>query len=228
MRGGQAVRERTMGREFKNHDMTMMFTIHNALRRELERIARITARVDDDPRHVLSCAVGWELFKNNLTIHHTSEDLTLWPVMQQALADRPDDLALLDAMESEHAVIDPLLVDIDAALADREGGLERLTGLTDTLNTLLRNHLLHEEREALTLMDATLTNEQWAAFGKEQSGRHTDDIPTYLPWLLDGMNSDQLNQFLDNMPPPMRTAYESEWRIAYDDLDIWNTHSKTH
>jgi hypothetical protein len=30
--------------------MTMMFARHNALRRELERIARVTARTDDDPR----------------------------------------------------------------------------------------------------------------------------------------------------------------------------------
>ncbi|MFD3567679.1 hemerythrin domain-containing protein, partial [Streptomyces sp. NPDC058667] len=35
--------------DFKNLDMTMMFAIHDALRRELERIARITSRVDEDP-----------------------------------------------------------------------------------------------------------------------------------------------------------------------------------
>jgi len=32
-----------------NLDMTMMLTVHNAFRRELERIAKITARTDDDP-----------------------------------------------------------------------------------------------------------------------------------------------------------------------------------
>ncbi|GAA3309021.1 hypothetical protein GCM10020295_72550 [Streptomyces cinereospinus] len=75
--------------QFKNHDMTMMFMIHDALRRELERMARITARADEDPRHVLRTAVGWELFKKFLTIHHTAEDVTVWPVMQRALAGRP-------------------------------------------------------------------------------------------------------------------------------------------
>jgi hypothetical protein len=30
-------------------DMTLMFAKHNALRRELEHVAKITARVDDDP-----------------------------------------------------------------------------------------------------------------------------------------------------------------------------------
>lgn len=132
--------------DFKNLDMTMMFAIHDALRRELERIARITSRVDEDPRHVLSTAVGWELFKKFLTAHHTSEDLTVWPVMYKALAGRDSETALLDAMEAEHAVIDPLLTDIDAALADRDTGAERLGGLVETLFTDLNAHLDHEER----------------------------------------------------------------------------------
>jgi hemerythrin-like domain-containing protein len=216
-----------MSQEFKNLDMTMMYAIHDALRRELDRIARITARVDNDPRHVLSTAVGWEMFKNNLTIHHVSEDLTLWPAMQQTLAEQPDELALLDAMEAEHAVIDPLLAAIDEALADRDSGLERLTGLTDSLNTQLRHHLSHEERDALQLMDSTLTMEQWAAFGKEQAGRHVEDTSTYLPWLLDGMSAAKLSGFLEKMPPALRTTYEREWRVAYENLDIWNAKAGT-
>lgn len=46
--------------------------------------------------------------------------------MRQALADRPDDLAVVEAKEAEHAAIDPLSEAIDAALADRDSGPERL------------------------------------------------------------------------------------------------------
>ncbi|MER6461148.1 hemerythrin domain-containing protein [Streptomyces sp. NPDC001288] len=216
-----------MSQEFKNHDMTMMFAIHDALRRELERIARITARVDEDPRHVLSTAVGWELFKKFLTIHHTSEDVTVWPVMQRALAGQPDELALLDAMEAEHAVIDPLLADIDAALADRDSGMQRLGGLTDTLYTQLGGHLDHEEGEALKLMDITMTTEEWVTFSKEQSGRVGDDARRYLPWLLDDMSAAKVAGILGKMPEHLRNAYETEWRAAYEDLDIWGTRAHT-
>ncbi|MEW2636199.1 hemerythrin domain-containing protein [Streptomyces sp. NPDC048389] len=212
-----------MSQDFKNLDMTMMFAIHDALRRELERIARITARADDDPRHVLSTAVGWELFKKFLTVHHTSEDDTVWPVMEQALAGRPDELALLEAMEAEHAVIDPLLADIDAALADRDFGRERLGRLTDTLCTRLGGHLDHEERDALQLMDLTLTQEQWAAFSAEQRTRIGDDSARYLPWLLDDIDAVKVASILRKLPEPLRNAYESEWRAAYDALDIWGT-----
>ncbi|MET9131912.1 hemerythrin domain-containing protein [Streptomyces antibioticus] len=209
--------------DFKNLDMTMMFAIHDALRRELERIARITSRVDEDPRHVLSTAVGWELFKKFLTAHHTSEDRTLWPVMYEALDGRGagSEIALLDAMEAEHGVIDPLLADIDAALADRDSGAERLGGLVDTLCTDLRAHLDHEEREALELMDLTLSPQQWAAFSAEQRDRIGGDANRYLPWLLDDIDAARVAVILGKLPPPLRAAYETEWRAAYEDLDIW-------
>ncbi|MFF0596185.1 hemerythrin domain-containing protein [Streptomyces antibioticus] len=209
--------------DFKNLDMTMMFAIHDALRRELERIARITSRVDEDPRHVLSTAVGWELFKKFLTAHHTSEDRTLWPVMYEALASRGacSEIALLDAMEAEHGVIDPLLADIDAALADRDSGAERLGGLVDTLCTDLRAHLDHEEREALALMDLTLSPQQWAAFSAEQKDRIGGDANRYLPWLLDDIDAARVAVIVGKLPPPLRAACETEWRSAYEDLDIW-------
>ncbi|MFJ9674632.1 hemerythrin domain-containing protein [Streptomyces sp. NPDC101221] len=210
-----------MNQNFKNLDMTMMFVIHDALRRELERIARITARVDEDPRHVLSTAVGWELFKKFLTAHHVSEDVTVWPPMERALAGRPDELALLEAMEAEHAVIEPLLADIDAALADRESGLQRLGGLTDTLVTRLGGHLDHEEQDALALMDLTLSQEEWAAFSAEQRTRIGDDSARYLPWLLDDIDAAKVATVLGKMPEPLRQAYATEWRAAYEDLDIW-------
>src|SRR5258708_1354460 len=114
-----------------NLDMTMMLTVHDAFRRELERIAKITARTDDDPQHILSAAVGWQIFKKYLRIHHTTEDETVWGLMETELADRPGDLALLAAMEAEHAAIDPLLNAIDAALGDRNAGHERLGGSVD-------------------------------------------------------------------------------------------------
>ncbi|MFE2294250.1 hemerythrin domain-containing protein [Streptomyces sp. NPDC059452] len=208
--------------DFKNLDMTMMFAIHDALRREVERIARITARADEDPRQVLGTAVGWELFKTFLTAHHTSEDLTVWPVMYAALAGRGDsEIALLDAMEAEHAVIEPLLADIDAALADRDSGAERLGGLVDTLRTGLLAHLDHEERDALALMDLTLSQEQWAAFSAEQRDRIGSDANRYLPWLLDDMDAARAASVLARIPPPLRAAYETEWRASYEELRIW-------
>lgn len=200
----------------------MMFAVHDALRRELERIAEITARQDDDPRRVLGTAVGWEMFKEFLRIHHTSEDLTVWPVMQRALVDRPDDLALLEAMEAEHAAIDPLLESIDAALVDRESGLGRLGGLVDGLLTGLSGHLDHEEKDALPLMDAFMSEPEWLVFSEEQRNRIGGNAPRYLPWLLDDADPERAATILVRIPEPLRNAYEGEWRAAYAALNLWS------
>ena len=102
---------------FKN-DMTMMYATHDALRRDLDEILRVTERSSDDPKILLGTALGWEMFKQFLRVHHTSEDDLLWPAMRAALTGDCGAHALLDAMEAEHATIDPLLLSIDALIDD--------------------------------------------------------------------------------------------------------------
>jgi hemerythrin-like domain-containing protein len=205
---------------FKN-DMTVMYATHDALRRDLDRIARVTARPDDDPKHLLRTALGWELFKSYLELHHTAEDDLLWPPMRQALADDSYGLALLEEMEAEHSAIDPLLVSIDGALADRQSGPQRLGELTDALAAALRGHLHHEESEGLALVDATVTAEQWRAFGVETGKRVGSDVQRFFPWLVDGAAPDVTATVLGMLPPPVQQAYRDEWQPAYARLTLW-------
>lgn len=205
---------------FKN-DMTMMYVMHDALRRDLDRIARLTAHPDDDPKHVLRTAVGWEMFTSYLQVHHVTEDDMLWPQMRNVLAADSDGVALLDAMEHEHGAIDPLLAAIDAALADRNSGPQRLGELTEALTTALRGHLDHEEGEGLALIDATITEEQWLAFRAEGGKRVADDVHRYLPWVLEGASSDVTAAVLGMLPPPVRQTYRDEWQPAYANLPLW-------
>jgi iron-sulfur cluster repair protein YtfE (RIC family) len=202
-------------------DMTMMYAMHDALRRELERIARVTARIDDDPRRLLGAAVGWAMFKSYLHAHHIAEDETVWAVMERLLADRPDDLALLAAMESEHASIDALLGAVDAAVADRDSGPQRLGDVVDALAAGLGGHLRHEETEALPLIDVTLTEQQWQRLGQRQAELIGADAPRYLPWLLDDMDPARVTAVLSRIPAPFRVAYRDEWQARYAGLRLW-------
>ncbi|MFI2203073.1 hemerythrin domain-containing protein [Streptomyces sp. NPDC020192] len=206
-------------------DMSLMYAMHNALRRELEQMARITARVDDDPRRFLTGAVGWDIFKKALHIHHTAEDEALWPVVREIVAGRPDDLALLDAMDAEHGAIDPLIVTIDAALADPEGGPERLAAAVDALATNLTGHLKHEEDEALPLIEATLSLEQWQHYGQVHGAKTGPDGPVLTPWVLDGADEQTITTMLAILPEPVRAAYHNAWQPSYAALDKWNTKS---
>ena len=207
---------------FKNN-MTMMFAMHDALRRELGRIARVTEQSGDDPKLILRAAAGWAMFKSYLEVHHGAEDDILWPHMRLTLGKGSEGWELLDAMEAEHARIDPLLAAIDDAVSDLRTGPGRLGALTDALNSSLRAHLDHEEADGLKLIDATVTPEVWQAFRTEHGKRIGADAPRYFPWLLDGASPTTVSAALAQLPPPVQNAYQSEWLPAYTKLTLWPT-----
>lgn len=196
--------------------MTMMYVMHDALRRDLHLIAKAAARRTP----LLRTAAGWELFKKALLTHHVAEDEALWPPMRAALADRPDDLALLDAMEDEHARIDPLLAAIDDALAD-ESRLDRVGDLTDALAVELTAHLAHEEKEALALVEATVTEADMAAFGGAHTARYGADVSRIMPWLLDGVADETAEAIVGGLPEPVRKAYREAWLPAHRAARLW-------
>lgn len=205
-------------------DFTAMYAMHDALRRELEHLDRITSRADVDARQVLATAAGWQLFKKALHVHHTAEDDALWPVLRARLADSPEDLALLEAMAAEHAAIDPFLEAIDALIAASAAQADplRLGELVDALITGLSGHLKHEEDAALPLIARSITIEEWLAFGQVHAQRIGPDAPRLLPWLLDGADEQTTQALLAPLPDPARGAYAAVWLPAYTALDRWS------
>ena len=205
-------------------DMSMMFAMHDALRRELVQVARIASRTDDNPGQLLRAALGWELFKKFLVVHHQSEDDTLWPTLRTNVAGQPDRVTLTDALEAEHAVIEPLLTAIDAAAADPDYGYQRFGDIVDELATKLTAHLSHEETDGLALIDVSLTAQEWQHFAQVHTERIRGDAPMYMPWLLNGASPQTLEAVLGKFPPPLLTAFREEWGPRYAALDLWNTH----
>ncbi len=202
-------------------DMSMMFAMHDALRRELAQVGRIARPRDDHPGALLRAALGWELFKKFLVVHHQAEDDTLWPALRARVAGRPERVALADALEAEHAVIEPLLTAIDAAAADPGYGHRRFGDIVDELATKLTAHLAHEESDGLPLIDASLTPQEWQHFAQDHTERLRGDAATYMPWLLNGASPQMLDEVLGNFPPPLLTAFRQEWSPRYAALDIW-------
>ena len=203
-------------------DMSMMFAMHDALRRELVQVARIASRTDDHPGQLLRAALGWELFKKFLLVHHQSEDDTLWPTLRTNVAGQRDRVALADALEAEHAVIEPLLTAIDAAAADPDYGYQRFGDIVDELATKLSAHLSHEETDGLPLIDTALTAQEWQRFAQVHAERVGGDAPMYMPWLLNGASPQTLDAILGKFPPPLLATFREEWGPRYAALDIWN------
>ncbi|MEV0033973.1 hypothetical protein [Nocardia sp. NPDC050793] len=67
-------------------DVTMMFVVHNAFRRDLDRM-RTAAQRADDPTVRATLRVGWATFSRYLTLYHMAEDEMQWPPMQAKLGD---------------------------------------------------------------------------------------------------------------------------------------------
>jgi hypothetical protein len=198
-------REHTMTTDF-DLDMTMMYAVHDALRRDLQLVAPMTARSE-----------GWDFFARLLHAHHVAEDDALWPVLRETLAGRTEDLALLDEMAAEHDALGPLLEVIDDAL-DRG---ESAPGARADLAARLQEHLVHEEEAALPLIDRTLDEEQWMEFGEAAAARIGLDMPHFLPWVLDGADAERTTEILGSLPEPVQQTYRDEWQPAYAAKEWW-------
>lgn len=196
-------------------DLTMMYAIHHAFRRDLRLLA--AAQHDDIP----AFRQGWQLFKNYLTIHHLAEDHSLWPVLRTRLAGQEEELQMLQAMEQEHTQLDATVEKIDAALGAR-GGERALPELMDDVIACLTDHLDHEEARALPLIESRLTAAEWGAFVAQQRSQvGIKGAATFFPWLLDGVPDAERRTVLDKVPPPLRLVYRTVWRPKYERNSPW-------
>jgi hypothetical protein len=196
-------------------DFTFMYAAHDAFHRDLRRLtAAVEAGQIADP----AVRTGWATFKNQLHVHHTAEDTSLWPPLRQKVT-RPEDVAVLDAMQAEHARIDPLLSEVDASLA-----ASGRVGNAEVLAETLAAHMKHEEDQALPLVEAHLGPAGWAAFrkatGKIQGLRGGAE---FFPWMLDGAPADTSKRVLGMLPPPARLLYRAVWRPGYARTPRWTT-----
>jgi hypothetical protein len=134
------------------NDLTGMFLIHHAFRRDLRNFAvAVAATPAGDTATWQALYERWRLFARFLHHHHTIEDKAIWP----SLLDRVDAAgrATLEAMEAEHGEINPLLTACGEGLAalarhgddDVRAALEvRMVATAERL----RRHLAHEEPQS--------------------------------------------------------------------------------
>jgi hypothetical protein len=198
-------------------DFTFMYAAHYAFNRDL---LRLTAAVGAGRTAEPAVRAGWATFKHQLHFHHTAEDRWLWPALRDKVT-RQDEISVLDAMEAEHLLIDPLLARVDASIAagDLAALVEDVGALADTLTA----HMEHEEDDALPLVEAHLGPDGWAEFGKT-AGRSEGlrGAAELFPWMLDGAPAEISKRVLGMLPAPARLAYRVLWRPGYARTPRWD------
>lgn len=178
-------------------DLSLMWLMHHGFRRDLDDFARVTAVTPLEDRATWQAlARRWALFARILHAHHSGEDAGLWPLMLDRAAAAGDTTAraTLEAMAGEHAGIDPSLeacaVDFRrlAAAADDDARQALAADLVATREHLDR-HLEHEERDAMTILQRHLRQEDWDRVGKEHFEPHyaRRDLLVLAAWLLKGV-----------------------------------------
>jgi hypothetical protein len=224
--------QRLPGSEAARHgagdaDLTVMIAAHDAFRRDLVSLARAASApgaggsgADWDPQRREQVGRGWQVFKRQLHFHHTGEDRHIWPRLGERLAHSESAMSVLQAMEEEHARVDPLLEAVDAAFADPAGG--ELAGAIDELVTTLHAHLTHEERDALPLIGTALTAAEWRSVGIRLARENgLSGGSEFFAWMLDGAPADRVTAVLAQLPPPLRLVYRVAWRPRYARVSRW-------
>ncbi|HZR52128.1 MAG TPA: hemerythrin domain-containing protein [Streptosporangiaceae bacterium] len=189
-------------------EWAIMYALHDAFRRDLDALLDTSAR----PAIVRA---RWAVFRGQLRLHHIAEDRVMWPPARARLAGDPDGLALLDVMEDEHLLIDPLLTAVDDAVSG-DVGYVRLTALLAELRTTLVSHLAHEEAEVLPLVSRALGPAGVAGIFAELGKMGGWKLGAAMfPWALSGTSAQTQAQVLGQLPATARLLYRTVWFPRY-------------
>jgi hypothetical protein len=209
-------------------DLTVMIAAHAALRRDLVALARAAQGAGPSPDRQRSVAVGWELLKRQLHLHHAAEDHLVWPALRERLGHSPHALSVLDEMEAEHGLIDPLLAAVDAGFVaageavDDQPGAGQLADAVAALTVALTGHLAHEEKDALPLIGVALTAAEWRGVGFRIARRNGLAAGGEMfSWMLSSAGPDEARVIMGQLPPPVRALYRAVWKPRFEKTRRW-------
>jgi len=209
-------------------DMVMMYVMHHAFRRDLAAFAEAARSTPvHDRRSWRALAERWDLFAEVLHHHHSGEDAGLWPLLMERTND--EGRAVLEAMEAEHAEIDPVLQSCAAGFArlsthadeDTRAALAvRLCAAKESLG----RHLRHEETEAIAIIQDVMTQQEWERLEAEhfRRGMAFAQVLKIVPWAAHDVPGPLRRQVFGKSGRPneilwrlTRPGFERRERVAF-------------
>jgi hemerythrin-like domain-containing protein len=198
-------------------DMTMMYVIHHAFRRDLTRFAAAVEATPLEARSTWAALAGrWSAFFDVLHHHHSGEDAGIWPFLLERASD--DERATLLAMEDEHSHIDPLLTSCAEGLTllagdrvglDAEDVRAALVVRVAATRDALSRHLAHEESEAMAILQRHMTQAEWERIEKEHFHKKESlsKLMFLVSWIAEELPADVRTRLLDDAGLPMKLVW---------------------
>ena len=177
-------------------DMSGMYVMHHAFRRDLDRFPRAVRQTPlEDAEAWRALAARWQRFGMVLHHHHTIEDTTIWPPLLATVDAAGDGAArgTLEAMQAEHETLDPQLLACGAGFAamaesPRAEVRDRLADDVAGLRDGLHRHLAHEETGALPLVQRYLPPADCKASEKAAKKSFAPrELGFLIPWAATGL-----------------------------------------
>ncbi|MGW6378434.1 hemerythrin domain-containing protein [Rhodococcus sp. NPDC055112] len=208
-------------------DTRSMGIVHSALRRDLERtrlVLESQSCLDTKHRRALAKHIVWMM--HVLHMHHTAEDVGLWPLIRVR---NPAASPLLDQMDADHKRIAPAVIALEqAARAYRDDGSthEQLLGALSGLDEVLLPHLRREELEMMPVVGATITTAEYLAVENEYfvKPKGFAELGAEGHWIIDGVTPEDREVILHVIPaiPRFVLVHAFGWSYRRKAALLWN------
>jgi hypothetical protein len=185
--------------------MSMNRVIHNAVRRDLGRLATALGSArDSDVGRARDLQRAYDNLHTQLTHHHEAEDAHVFPALRQLGVDP----VLIDEMDGEHEAM-------AAALGSTAGLMQRyaVTGSAadaaaarssvEQTRHVVEDHLTHEEAQLEPLMRPHVESEEWKQAEKALRKLPPVTAGRFFAWLTDGMDPDSRAFLRTTIPAPV-------------------------
>jgi hemerythrin-like domain-containing protein len=198
------------------HDMVVA---HRVFRRELRLIPQLVREVGPgDTARAAVIADHGRLILKGLHLHHSSEDLLLWPKLLERCT---PDAELVHRMEEQHervhAALELLGPVLDRWQAEaRPAVSEEVAAGFDALRTALVEHLDEEEREILPLAARHLTQSEWDEMGEHGSKQMSmSELPIMFGAVVEETTPEERAHILGIVPLPVRLLLKTVFAKQY-------------
>lgn len=207
--------------------MTMNRVIHNAVRRDIDRLdAALAAARDGDVDRSRQLHRAYAHLHAELKHHHEQEDEFVFPALLRLGIDE----TLVGEMDGEHHAMADALDETAKAMqtygaSGSAADAAAARGSLATTKKVVERHLTHEESELEPLVEPHLESAEWKKTEKQLRKSPIRQAGVFFAWLTDGMDPVSRDYLRSTVPAPVVNLLSKVFGRSYhrDIAPVWRS-----